>query len=72
MPEATEPLTQSVRPEPVKGHSEERKPDYTALTFPDPPPDRPYVIVNMVSSVDSFETNTRVRSASPCAEPSPM
>ena len=27
-------------------------PDYTALTFPDPPADRPYVIVNMVSSVD--------------------
>jgi 5-amino-6-(5-phosphoribosylamino)uracil reductase len=28
------------------------KPDYTALEFPDPPADRPYVIVNMVSSVD--------------------
>ena len=27
-------------------------PDYTTLTFPDPPADRPYVIVNMVSSVD--------------------
>src|SRR5688572_9888313 len=28
------------------------KPDYTALTFPDPPDDRPYVYLNMVSSVD--------------------
>ena len=27
-------------------------PDYTALTFPAAPADRPYVIVNMVSSVD--------------------
>jgi riboflavin biosynthesis pyrimidine reductase len=28
------------------------KPDYTALTFPAAPPDRPTVILNMVSSVD--------------------
>ena len=28
------------------------KPDYAALEFPPPPPDRPYVVVNMVSSVD--------------------
>lgn len=28
------------------------KPDYTTLTFPDPPADRPTVILNMVSSVD--------------------
>ncbi len=28
------------------------KPDYTALEFPPPPADRPYVIVNMVMSVD--------------------
>lgn len=28
------------------------KPDYTALEFPGAPPDRPYVIVNMVSSLD--------------------
>ena len=28
------------------------KPDYTWLTFPDPPPDRPYVYVNMVMSTD--------------------
>jgi len=28
------------------------KPDYTALTFPDAPADRPTVILNMVSSVD--------------------
>src|SRR4051794_7690028 len=28
------------------------KPDYTSLLFPEPPPDRPYVYVNMVSSVD--------------------
>lgn len=28
------------------------RPDYAGLTFPSPPPDRPYVIVNMVSSVD--------------------
>jgi len=28
------------------------KPDYTALEFPEPPADRPYVLVNMVSSVD--------------------
>ncbi len=27
-------------------------PDYTALEFPDPPEDRPYVILNMVSSLD--------------------
>jgi riboflavin biosynthesis pyrimidine reductase len=35
---------------------EEHKPDYTALSFPDPPPDRPYVIINMVSSVDGKVT----------------
>ncbi|GIW13388.1 MAG: hypothetical protein KatS3mg062_0827 [Tepidiforma sp.] len=28
------------------------KPDYTVLEFPPPPDDRPYVIVNMVMSVD--------------------
>lgn len=28
------------------------KPDYTNLDLPEPPPDRPYVLVNMVSSVD--------------------
>ncbi len=28
------------------------KPDYTVLDFPPPPPERPYVIVNMVMSVD--------------------
>lgn len=36
------------------------KPDYTALTFPSAPADRPYVIVNMVMSADGktvFEGN---------------
>ena len=28
------------------------KPDYVALTFPSPPPGRPYVVVNMVMSAD--------------------
>lgn len=28
------------------------KPDYTALDFPEPPPDRPYVVINMVMSLD--------------------
>lgn len=28
------------------------KPDYTDLDLPDPPPDRPYVLVNMVMSAD--------------------
>ncbi len=28
------------------------KPDYTSLDFPDAPPDRPYVIMNMVMSAD--------------------
>jgi 5-amino-6-(5-phosphoribosylamino)uracil reductase len=28
------------------------KPDYTSLELPDPPRDRPYVLINMVSSVD--------------------
>jgi 2,5-diamino-6-(ribosylamino)-4(3H)-pyrimidinone 5'-phosphate reductase len=28
------------------------KPDYTSLDLPEPPPDRPYVLVNMVSSLD--------------------
>jgi riboflavin biosynthesis pyrimidine reductase len=28
------------------------KPDYTAIEFPEPPPGRPYVVVNMVMSVD--------------------
>lgn len=28
------------------------KPDYTSLTFPPAPPDRPYVILNMVMSAD--------------------
>ena len=28
------------------------KPDYTALEFPDPPADRPYVIADMIASVD--------------------
>jgi riboflavin biosynthesis pyrimidine reductase len=32
------------------------KPDYTTLRFPDPPPDRPYVIINMVSSLDGKVT----------------
>lgn len=27
-------------------------PDYAALTFPEPPPGRPYVVTNMVSSAD--------------------
>ena len=31
---------------------EPAKPDYTALQFPAPPPDRPYVLVNMVMSAD--------------------
>jgi riboflavin biosynthesis pyrimidine reductase len=35
---------------------EEHKPDYTTLAFPEPPPDRPYVILNMVSSVDGKVT----------------
>lgn len=36
------------------------KPDYTALSFPEPPATRPYVIVNMVMSADGktvFEGN---------------
>ena len=37
-------------------HMEAAVPDYTALTFPGPPADRPYVIVNMVSSVDGRVT----------------
>lgn len=28
------------------------KPDYTSLELPEPPADRPYVLINMVSSVD--------------------
>ena len=32
------------------------KPDYVALTFPQPPTDRPYVIVNMVESIDGRAT----------------
>src|SRR4029079_5344297 len=32
------------------------KPDYTALTFPAPPADRPYVILNMVESLDGRAT----------------
>lgn len=32
------------------------RPDYTALTFPAPPSDRPYVIVNMVSAADGKVT----------------
>lgn len=32
------------------------KPDYTWLTFPDPPADRPYVYVNMVMSTDGKVT----------------
>ncbi len=32
------------------------KPDYTTLDFPDPPPDRPYVYVNMVMSADGKVT----------------
>jgi 2,5-diamino-6-(ribosylamino)-4(3H)-pyrimidinone 5'-phosphate reductase len=28
------------------------KPDYTALDLPEPPPDRPYVLVNMIMSAD--------------------
>jgi 2,5-diamino-6-(ribosylamino)-4(3H)-pyrimidinone 5'-phosphate reductase len=31
---------------------DDAKPDYTALAFPDPPPDRPYVYVNMIMSTD--------------------
>jgi len=31
---------------------DDAKPDYTTLAFPDPPPDRPYVYVNMVMSTD--------------------
>lgn len=54
------PAPASVRPDSVARHPsaarEERKPDYTALTFPDAPPDRPYVIANMVSSVDGKVT----------------
>lgn len=38
-------------PTPIEG-----KPDYTALTFPDPPADRPYVVINMVGSVDGKVT----------------
>lgn len=32
------------------------KPDYTSLTFPEPPEGRPYVVVNMVSSLDGRVT----------------
>src|SRR3954453_12737860 len=32
------------------------KPDYTALTFPAPPAHRPYVILNMVESLDGRAT----------------
>ena len=32
------------------------KPDYTSLEFPEGPADRPYVIVNMVASVDGKAT----------------
>ena len=31
---------------------DDAKPDYTALDFPDPPADRPYIYVNMVMSTD--------------------
>ena len=34
------------------GHRPATKPDYTVLRFPEPPGDRPYVVVNMVSSAD--------------------
>lgn len=50
---------QSAEQPPAPAHAAHRtgtralaKPDYTALEFPDPPADRPYVIVNMVASVD--------------------
>jgi len=51
---ATPPTTgvtgmERAMPEPV---IQTGKPDYAALEFPPPPADRPYVIVNMVSSVD--------------------
>lgn len=36
------------------------KPDYTTLTFPDPPPDRPYVYVNIVISTDGRVTDGKV------------
>src|SRR5690349_5573429 len=36
----------------ANARAEGNVPDYTALQFPDPPADRPYVIVNMVSSFD--------------------
>lgn len=34
----------------------EYKPDYTGLSFPEPPASRPYVVVNMVSSLDGRVT----------------
>ncbi|HKS90622.1 MAG TPA: dihydrofolate reductase family protein [Tepidiformaceae bacterium] len=39
------PSSQPSNPDP-------NKPDYTALDFPEPPPNRPYIIVNMVMSAD--------------------
>lgn len=33
-------------------HDVSVKPDYTSLDLPDPPPDRPYVLLNMVMSAD--------------------
>ena len=33
------------------------KPDYSSLELPDPPPDRPYILMNMVMSADGKVVN---------------
>jgi riboflavin biosynthesis pyrimidine reductase len=39
-------------PDPTPPRLSVGKPDYTALEFPPPPADRPYVVTNMVMSLD--------------------